>query len=218
MYIACKISEENSTDSLLNLFVTIGDDVFIPCLPALGTGETLNWRINGSIFVKSTLHIINHEAKDDGVIAFGISFRTKVVYECINKYHKVISTIHVTSSKSQASIPGNICSKYLKLVINGVNLNHQNSNYDFEFRIADTTMQQLNYCRPGDVTFILTVTDGSQSLWKNDTKVFPPMFSLPREVFNENNVHVEVYGINSSGQVCAQLNNYFTVNTTGKNN
>ncbi len=206
-------------DSQLRLQVTRSDTIFIPCLPVLGTTYTV-WKIDDSLYPLFELPLY-HTHQSGGLVVSNISESTGSNYTCYSVFNNLLQKhfdIYLVFSD-----PGSAQSGYqlsaldfyntheLLLVSNGVFL-HCAANYRFQFRISNVT-QDNNYCRPGNVTFTMNVTDGVQSLWSNRTNKYLPSFLPPKKTFGTQ--YAEVNGVNSSNKVCSQLNHILKVDLDG---
>ncbi len=202
--------EEAEPDVDYNQFVTKGSTVFIPCIPALGTNRVSVWSINGAIYPLASLrHQTEYNVYDyGGLTVYDITFETPIIYQCVENGCPLY-TIRVSSSDG---ISDNVCKKQLKIVSNEVDL--ANLFFSFRFNTFKST-QSSDCCHPDNVTFTMNITDGVQSLWSNNTNVYLPKFSPPREFF-QGNAYAEVYATNN-GQECARLDHKIKVDIDGKN-
>lgn len=221
--IATSYTEEQGKRKEISLRVTRSDTIFIPCVPTLGTSNISIWGIDGSLYPCFELPT-QHIHQKSGLIATNVSESTGISYKCYMvtnstiqeqfKIKLIFNDPETVGSGVQSPARTNEGEKQLKLVSSGVCL-RRDDKYAFEFRIVNDT--QNNYCKPGNVSFTMNVTDGTQSLWSNDTDKYLPKFSPPKEFFEEKNAYAEVYSTpTSSDQKCAELKHRIKVEIDGK--
>lgn len=206
------VDNYSGTDDLFHLAVTEGNTIFIPCIPALGTQETVSWEIGTSLYPNFDLPYL-HEPSIGGIIVHNFTFgtNTNMMYTCYKSSTKEVSMIQLTESRSEDERTPNICLRHMiKLVSNGVFL-HGDTHYNFQFQVLDNTMQLTN-----EMT-TMSVTNDIISLWNKSSNESLPKFSPPKEMLTEEkNSYAEVYSTTNNDQVCARLNYLITVDITGK--
>ncbi len=212
----------------LRLRVTERDTIFIPCIPALGTNNVTIWGIDGSLYPFLELPLY-HIHQQGGIIVYNVSRINNAsrIYQCysttkstIQKQFTIQLNFYEGQSEDELSTSGFLNRKdlELKLVSKGVSLN-RDTTYDFLYSIINASQITTGFCIPGNLTSIMNITNGAESLWHNDSISLLPEFSPPREEFEKDgNTYAEVYSENSSGNECARLNHKIEVKIDGNSN